>query len=139
MRVGVLDIGSNSVRLLVAEHSDGEIVPISRKIATTRLGKNTEGDKILAKDSMKDTIDVIKFFQSQAIKMECDILWPIATSAVREAKNQDEFLDAVFKNTGLTITVLSGKEEADFSFLGAKYGLNIKGAAVVIDVGGGST
>lgn len=117
----VIDIGSNSVRLL----SHGKKTAI-----VTRLAENMTDS--LDKNSMDRTVEALKRLCSLAT-MPC---LAFATEAVRKANNKDEFLEIVKQNTGLTVDVISGDEEAEIGYLGATY--NIFGKATVIDLGGAS-
>lgn len=138
MRKAVVDIGSNSVRLLVADCSDGKITPICKGLQTTRLGGSSEY-RILDSEAIKKTVRAVCEFKRESEKYNCRDIYVIATSAVREAKNKDDFKNIIKENTGLDVMVLSGRDEANLSFLGAKKGLDIKGNTLVIDIGGGST
>lgn len=140
MKKAVIDIGSNSTRLLIANCEDGKVVPLYRKLVTTRLGSFDKISRnMLSSTAVKKTVKAISSFKQIAIDYECEDIYTIATSAVREARNRKNFKDIVKEKTGLDVIILSGKEEANLSFLGAKKGLNISGHVLVIDIGGGST
>jgi exopolyphosphatase/guanosine-5'-triphosphate,3'-diphosphate pyrophosphatase len=143
MRVAVIDIGSNSIRLLVAHYNSEKdvenVVPFYRELITTRLGRGVAINNIIDELSCKNTVLAVKAFISRAHDFGCDIILSIATSAVREALNGPDFLQLLKKKTGLDVNIISGQEEAELSFLGARAGLRIAGLTLVMDIGGNST
>lgn len=140
IRLGVIDVGSNSVRLLVAGVTwDGEVHPLTTDLITTRLGEGI-GSGMLLPGAMARTVQAIGEFRATIERWAVDRVVVAATSAVRDAGNRNDFLEAVEKGTGYRVKVLSGKEEAFFSYYGVIRGLkNFPEGAAVIDVGGGST
>ncbi|HHY04070.1 MAG TPA: Ppx/GppA family phosphatase [Thermoanaerobacterales bacterium] len=138
MRVGVIDIGSNSVRLMVADYI-GRFEYIHRDIITTRLGRGVSKESLIDQDSIDKTLSAIQKFKLKARDLGCMKIFLFSTSAIREAKNGHEFINLVKNKLGLETDVISGQEEAQLSFLGATYGLPIEGQSMVIDIGGGST
>lgn len=140
MKRAVIDIGSNSIRLLIANCKKDKVVPLYRTLATTRLGNfGKDCKKILSSKAIEKTIAAIMKFKQIAKSYGCKDIFLIATSAVREANNKKDFIDIVRRKTGFDVFVLSGEDEANLSFLGAKKGLNLSGNVLVIDIGGGST
>jgi exopolyphosphatase/guanosine-5'-triphosphate,3'-diphosphate pyrophosphatase len=87
---------------------------------------------------MTDTLSVLTYFMNKVKSKQGESIWAFGTSALREAKNSNDFLDRV-RQIGLEVDILSGQEEAFLSFLGAKAGLKLSGMTLVIDIGGGST
>ena len=120
--MNIIDIGSNSVRLF-----DGKV----KTVITTRLAENMVCG-VLDSHSMERTVAAIKSL-SELAKGPC---LAFATEAVRKATNKADFIEAVKKQTGITIDVLSGEQEAEISYMGATFGYN--GNAAVIDLGGAS-
>ncbi|MDN5332193.1 MAG: exopolyphosphatase / guanosine-5-triphosphate,3-diphosphate pyrophosphatase [Tepidanaerobacteraceae bacterium] len=139
MKAAVIDLGSNSVRLLVAEMEGRKINPIFKDLVTTRLGENVAKNGILGQESVENTMSAVMGFKNKAMAFGCQRIIAFATSAVREAKNGGEFLEKLRQRTGLEVRLLSGQEEARLSFIGAKELLKVEGQALVIDIGGGST
>ena len=139
MKGAVIDIGSNSIRLFVGQNINNDVVILHRDLKTTRLGRGVSKEGILDPISMEKSLDVIESFCYRARSMGCEIIKAYATSAVREASNGRDFVERVKKLSGIDVGALSGEEEARLSFEGAKAGLKIGGAALVIDIGGGST
>ncbi|NLZ52548.1 MAG: Ppx/GppA family phosphatase [Thermoanaerobacteraceae bacterium] len=138
MRVAVIDLGSNSIRLLIKDISEGFMVTVHKELATTRLGRGVAKNLQLDKLSMNDTLSVLTYYINKAKSMNCDKILAFGTSALREAKNSRYFIKRV-RELGLDVDVLSGQEEALLSFTGARAGLGISGSVLVIDIGGGST
>ena len=138
MRAAVIDLGSNSIRLLVADLSEGSLVTVYRDLVTTRLGRGVAKNRRLDEASMADTLSVLTYFKDKAKAMQSKSISAFGTSALREAKNSNDFLNRV-KQIGLDVDILLGQEEAFLSFLGARAGLRLLGMTLVIDIGGGST
>lgn len=136
-RSAVIDIGSNSVRLLVADTAEnGAIIPVCKMLNTTRLAKGqTAGKGELSQESVDRTVAALLEFAAKARELEASRLYCFATSAVREATNRDEFIRTVHKQTKILVRVLSETDEASMGFAGAGIG-EYRG---VIDIGGGST
>lgn len=139
MRVAVIDLGSNSIRLLVADLQGKTSSRVYRDLVTTRLGRGVAVGGCVDSDAMAKTLSVIKSFLDKAQSFDCDAVVAFGTSALREAKNRREFLQRVRLETGLEIEVISGQEEAELSYIGAREGLGLSGSVLVVDIGGGST
>lgn len=142
MRAAAIDIGTNTVLLLVADVVDGIITPLYEDERIPRLGKGVDGSGNLHPDKMMEVISVLVEYRD-AIYERFGVL-PIvitATSAVRDAANRIEFLWMVEEATGYRIRILTGDEEADITFKGALSMLPEarNGDICVIDIGGGST
>ncbi|RKO67849.1 Ppx/GppA phosphatase family protein [Desulfofundulus salinus] len=139
MRVAVIDIGTNSTRLLVAEvHREKVERVVYFDLVTTRLGEGI-GSGYLQKDAITRTCETLKHYLERIHPLQVECVVAAATSAVRDARNREEFLEAT-RRVGLEVTVLSGEEEAYLSYLGVQGGLEVDAAGlVVMDVGGGST
>ena len=134
-----IDIGTNSIRLLTGT-SDGQKIDIhSQYVEETRLGQGMAG-KILLPEAMARTVDVLKKFRQILQDGRIEAPRVIATSAVRDAENQQEFCRLVYRETGWPVEVLTGEQEALYSFRGAlSKGIPDAGRPVVIDIGGGSS
>lgn len=130
--IAVIDIGSNSVRLMLAGIEDGRVYRISKTLATTRLAKGLDATGFLASDRMADTIEAIGRFDRTAKEYGVPTV-AYATSAVRDAKNREAFLSSVLHATGVKVRVLSGEEEGMYAFSAVTGG-----AGTVFDIGGGS-
>ncbi len=135
----VIDIGSNSTRMLVARFFNDKILPCRTYLRTTRLGGAVEKGGRLTNKAMSKTIGVLKEYLGYLSPYKEISKVVIATSAVREASNKTEFLERVKKETCLDVRILTGKEEALFSYWGATNEFREIENPLVIDVGGGST
>lgn len=130
MKYAVVDIGSNSIRLLV---TDGK-KSLLRKLEITRLAEGLNKTGVLNRNAMKRTRDAIVRFADVAREENCDAFYPFATEAVRSAKNGADFV-ALLKEDGIDIDVVSGDTEAQIGFAGAYT----SGTVAVLDIGGAST
>lgn len=139
MKVAVIDIGSNSVRLLLGDYDKGKLTVEERSLITTRLGRGVAEDSMLDEPSMRDTLSALKHFKGKAESLGCQRIMAFATSAVREAKNGGDFLHIIKEETDMNVEIISGAREAALSFKGARAGLGIHGPSLVVDIGGGST
>lgn len=135
--VAVLDIGSNSVRLVVYERHARSLTPLYNEKSACALGRGIAQTGRLAQSNMDKAIEAMKRFALVARMMRVGKIYILATSAVRDAENRDEFVAAVEAVMETPVRVLSGQEEAHFAALGVVAG--IPGfAGVVGDLGGGS-
>ncbi len=140
MTYGAIDIGTNSCRLLIAETSQaGRLNTITRLVETTRVGEGVNHSGKMNKEAMERTIDCLQRFTGMLRLNQVESWRTVATSAVREAVNRQEFLDLVLEKTGMRVDVLRGEEEANLSYIGVIRGLRLTCSPLVVDVGGGST
>jgi exopolyphosphatase / guanosine-5'-triphosphate,3'-diphosphate pyrophosphatase len=139
-RLAAIDVGSNSVRLYVAEvEASGGFRQLDRDLAITRLGEGVDRNRALGDEPLRRTLEAIGRYAARAHELGAERIRMAATSAVRDAKNQDEFFDGVRELTGTDAEVLSGDREAHLSFLGATHELTEGAPYLVLDIGGGST
>lgn len=144
MRVAVVDIGTNSTRLLIGEQLSKQghvdIKVIETGLISTRLGEGMGKSRLLNQTAIDRTIEALLTFKSKIEKHKVTNVVAAATSAVRDAANQTEFLKQVKDRCGFDIRVLSGNEEAGASYMGVVRGLKTDLTdPVLIDIGGGST
>ena len=133
----IIDIGTNSVLALLAKVTDGNLSVIFDKKKTTKLGEGLISSGKLSKDAIVRTIDTVTMFVNDA---SYDEIYLIGTEALRAARNSDEFVKATKNAVGVETAIIDGNREAELSFLGSLYNLNIdKSDLLLIDVGGGST
>ena len=135
MKTAVIGIGSNSIRMLLAEVAGDRGTRLSRDRAVTRLFAGLGEDRCLSRESMKNTALQAAIMAARAQNAGAQELMIFATSATRDAANRDEFCDLLEEATGVRPYVCSGEDEALHSYLGASDG----GSCGVIDIGGGST
>lgn len=143
MRVASIDIGSNSIKLLVAETaSSGTLIPLRREKSMVRLGHETLVKGHLSSEAIVQAIRTLAVFKSLSQNLGAEQVLAVATASVREADNAQAFIREVEARTGIRIEVLSGAEEARLIGLAAAKGLGEKGSGknlLNIDIGGGST
>jgi len=140
MTYGAIDIGTNSCRLLIAEICGaGSLNTITRLVDTTRVGEGVNHSGKMGKEAMERTIDCLQHFASLLRLNQVESWRTVATSAVREAGNRQEFLNMVLEQTKMRVDVLSGEEEANLSYIGVIRGLRLTCSPLVVDMGGGST
>ena len=149
-RVAAVDIGTNSVRLLVADGSGGtrdggdaraaKVVPVERLMRITRLGQGVNEARALHPDAIERTLTVLREYREVIDRLGgVTSIRATATSAARDSSNRDEFFDAAEAALGARPELLSGEEEAALSFLGATATIDAPAPYLVVDIGGGST
>lgn len=140
VRIAAIDIGTNSVHMIVVQvRPDHSFAIVDREKEMVRLGAGGLGGRALTETTMRSALQALTKFKRLADSHEVDEVVAAATSAVREAENGREFLAAIRQRTGIETRVISGTEEARFIHRAAVYGVDVsEGAALVIDVGGGS-
>jgi exopolyphosphatase/guanosine-5'-triphosphate,3'-diphosphate pyrophosphatase len=140
-RLAAIDIGSNSVRLLVAEALRGGTYRIlDEEREPTRLGRSVSEKGQLDDESMERTITALRTFKQIAAGYQATSLRTIATCAVREARNGPEFCRRVREQVGLDVEVISGDREARLAFSSVQNAFDLSGKNVIVaDIGGGST
>jgi exopolyphosphatase/guanosine-5'-triphosphate,3'-diphosphate pyrophosphatase len=138
-RLAAVDMGTNSIRLLVAERRDGEPFELARDMVITRLGQGVDRSQQLDPEALRRTIAVLRRYVGRARALGAARVRVAATSAVRDGSNRRELFDAVRNLVGADPEILTGEEEAGLSFLGATGGLDQPDPFLVFDIGGGST
>lgn len=138
-RVSVIDIGTNSVRILLCDINNGKIINRVKKISTTRLGENVDKEKRLTSRAIRDTSKAIEQFYKLSNDEGYEIKKMIGTSALRDASNSNLLIDDIKLKTGLDIDIINGNAEAKLGYFGVINSFNLDGKNLVIDIGGGST
>lgn len=135
-RVAAIDVGSNSVRLMIADLGEnGAIGPAKKELVMTRIYEGSARTGKLSDVAIERTLAAINILKDKAREAHASSLFCFATAAVREAKNRDEFLAKALKETSMNIEVLDEEAEARVGFIGTQE-LGPRGA---LDIGGGST
>lgn len=140
MRLGVLDVGSNTVHLLVVDaHRGAHPTPATSEKTALRLTERISDNGQLDERDVDELVSTVAAAKHSAAREGCDDLMAFATSAIREADNADDVLAAVRSETGVELEVLPGEEEARFTFLAARrwFGWSA-GRLLLLDIGGGS-
>jgi exopolyphosphatase / guanosine-5'-triphosphate,3'-diphosphate pyrophosphatase len=140
-RLAAIDIGSNSIRLVVAEAiQDGRYRILDEEREPTRLGRSLSSTDNLDETAIQESLAALRRFQSIAAGLGADNIRAIATCAVREAKNGNEFCGQVMTQLGLPIEVISAEQEAHLAFLSVRRRVDLTGTnTLMADIGGGST
>jgi exopolyphosphatase/guanosine-5'-triphosphate,3'-diphosphate pyrophosphatase len=140
VRVGVVDIGTNSTRLLVADVEDGRVVEVDRRTEVTRLGEGVDSTGRLGDEPVRRVLATLDRYHEAIQGLECDVTTAVLTSAVRDAQNGPEFTVLVRERYGLDARTIDGDTEARLTFLGATAAREDgHESLLVIDIGGGST
>jgi exopolyphosphatase / guanosine-5'-triphosphate,3'-diphosphate pyrophosphatase len=140
-RVAALDVGSNTVLMLVAELSGAGVRRLADFMKITRLGRGVDRTGLLDPAASALTLDAIAGFVEKARELGAQKILTAATAALRDARNGAEFIKQVHQRTGVDLDIISGQTEAQLNFLAATRGLGIDHAEamLIVDIGGGST
>ena len=138
-RVAAVDLGTNSIRLIVAEPGDGGLDELARDMVITRIGTGVDRTGRIDAESLARTVAVLERYCRRARALHASRIRVAATSAVRDASNREDLEQAVRELAGSELEVITGKREAELSFLGAVRGLDATPPFLVLDIGGGST
>ena len=139
MPVAVIDIGTNTTRLLVAEIEDGKVVELERRTTITSLGQGVDASGRLAQEAMDRVAEAIAVYREVIDRLGAERVVALAPSAMRDAETGPEFRDFLARRFGIDARMISGDEEARLTFLGATSDRHDDNETVVIDIGGGST
>lgn len=138
--MAAIDIGTNTILLLIAEVHQGKLKTLLDRETIVRLGEGVQQSGTLSEGAMKRGLQALEVYLKECRKMKVEKIFAVGTSALREAKNSALFLQRVKENYGLSIDVISGEEEARLSFSAVTEDLRDRERPIlVIDVGGGST
>ncbi len=135
----MIDVGTNSTRLLVADVEDGKVSPLERRSTVTRLGRGVDLSGHLASEAIEDVCTAISGYVGILEELGAETVDTIATSAVRDAGNGSAFIAELRERFALSARVLDGEEEARLTYLGATSESSPTEPTLVIDIGGGST
>lgn len=139
MRVATLDIGTNSVLLLIAETGPKGLVPLFERATITRLGEGVDRTRRLAAAARERTLACIEDYAREIARHGVERSAAVGTSALRDAEGGASFSAELAGVLGFTPQVIDGQREAELTFRGALSGLDVGGRVAVFDVGGGST
>jgi exopolyphosphatase/guanosine-5'-triphosphate,3'-diphosphate pyrophosphatase len=138
-RVAVIDVGTNSTRLLVADVAGGRVSPVDRRSTVTRLGRGVDLSGHLANEAIEDVCAAIGIYINILEELGAETVDAIATSAVRDADNGSAFIAELRERFALSARILDGEEEARATYLGATSENPPTEPTLVVDIGGGST
>jgi len=139
-KIAAIDIGTNSMRLLLCEYDKRHFGHKEKHLIVTRLGQGLSGSGVISQEAIDRNIKALKIFKEKAERYDAQEIVAIATSAVRDAENREEFLNRAKQHTGIDIKVITGETEADLGITGVTSDLSAEAEDIlVIDIGGGST
>jgi len=140
MRIAAVDVGSNSIHMVVAQvEADGRFHVLDRAKDMVRLGRRTLNSGRLSPQAMADGVRTLSAFRTLAERQGVTRITAVATSAVREAANGGDFIKKVEDDVGLRIKVIPGREEARLIYLGVRHAVDLTGKqTLIVDIGGGS-
>jgi exopolyphosphatase / guanosine-5'-triphosphate,3'-diphosphate pyrophosphatase len=139
MRVAVVDIGSNSTRLLIADVEGAGVEEVERRTTVTNMGRGVDHTDLICSEAVEDVCAVIADYKARYEEMGAERVMAIATSAVRDAVNGEAFIAELRERFGLDARLLTGEEEAHLTYLGATAQRPADETTLVFDIGGGST
>jgi exopolyphosphatase / guanosine-5'-triphosphate,3'-diphosphate pyrophosphatase len=139
MRVGVVDLGTNSTRLLVADVEDGRVEEVARRTEITRLGEGVDERRKLLPLPIARVRNVLADYRRELEELGAERTLAVGTSAIRDAENGEAFLGEIEWSYGFTTRLLTGDEEGELTRRGVAGGRELEPGTVVLDVGGGST
>lgn len=140
-RIATIDLGTNTFLLLITEYTNGRLLPIFNEQRIPRIGSNVDKNKILEPNAFKKAFDVLSEYKQICDRYEVEKIIAVGTSALREAKNSNEFVNFIKKELGIDIEIISGYDEANYTYIGGLSFMDIDPSQkyAVIDIGGGST
>jgi exopolyphosphatase / guanosine-5'-triphosphate,3'-diphosphate pyrophosphatase len=139
VRVAVVDIGTNSTRLLIGDVERTGVTEVERCTTVTNMGRGVDHSGMICTDAVDDVCTVIADYKARYEEMGAERVMAIATSAVRDAVNGDAFIAELRERFALDARLLTGEEEANLTYLGATAHRPAEGSTLVFDIGGGST
>lgn len=139
-RRAAIDVGTNSVKLLVGDVADSRVTPVWEESKQTRLGRGFYQNHLLQPEPIAQTAEAVTKFAEKARQLGAVTVRVIGTSAARDAHNAQELINAIRQCSGLELAVLSGEQEADWAFCGVTTDPELAALPLLIlDVGGGSS
>jgi exopolyphosphatase / guanosine-5'-triphosphate,3'-diphosphate pyrophosphatase len=139
MRVAVVDVGTNSTRLLLADVAAGRVEEVDRRTTVTNMGRGVDHTGLICGEAIEDVCAVISDYKATYEEMGAERVMAIATSAVRDAANGEAFIAELRERFELDASLLTGEEEAHLTYLGATALRPAEEPTLVFDIGGGST
>lgn len=138
MKIAAVDIGTNSMRLLLADYVEGKFFNRQKYINTTRIGQNVDKEGIISDEAIQRNVDALHEFANIARENGCEKIYAMGTSALRDSNNKEVFLKKAFDKSKVLVEIINGDNEADLGFLGVVQEIEDEDI-LVIDIGGGST
>lgn len=139
MKIGTIDIGTNSMRLLIADYNNYKIENRKKYVNTTRIGQGVDKEGYISEDALQRNLDALEEFANICKGEGCQAIYCMGTSALRDSKNGNIFVERAKQKTNINVEIISGNEESNLGFMGVLEGLDTDEPILVIDIGGGST
>ena len=138
-RIAIIDIGTNTFNLLVVDKLDNKFETIFKERIGVGLGNKGINDSTIAPKAFERGVQTLNEFKNKCLEFNVSYIRAIGTSALRNAKNQQDFITTVHQQTGIAINIISGNEEAELIYHGVKINHGFDSPSVIMDIGGGST
>ena len=141
-RYAAIDCGTNAIRLLIADVVGGQLTEVTRRMLTVRLGEGIDATGEFSPAALERTFAAVEDYGNEIERFGVRATRMVATSASRDARNADVFIEGVRRRLGINPDVVAGTEEAELSFMGAARGLSaslLDSPLLIADIGGGST
>lgn len=139
MKIAAIDLGTNTFHLIIAEKTHDEMEILYKTNKPIKLGEDITKENRVIPAAFERGVNCLKEFKATLEQYEVTKIRAVATSGVRSASNGTEFIHTVKKETGITIEIIDGEEEANLIYEGVKYSGAIQGKSLIMDIGGGST
>ena len=141
MKIGTIDIGTNSMRLLIADYKNNKIENIKKYINITRIGQGVDDKGYITEEALERNLNALKEFADKCIEEKCEKVYCMGTSALRDSKNGQDFVNRAKELTNIDVKIICGEEESNLGFMGVLEGAggDKSNYILVLDIGGGST
>ncbi|MFR2315552.1 Ppx/GppA family phosphatase [Terrisporobacter sp.] len=141
MKIGTIDIGTNSMRLLIADYKNNKIENRKKYINITRIGQGVDDKGYITEEALERNLNALKEFADKCIEEKCEKVYCMGTSALRDSKNGQDFVDRAKELTNIDVKIICGEEESNLGFMGVLEGAggDKSNYILVLDIGGGST
>ena len=141
MKIGTIDIGTNSMRLLIADYKNNKIENRKKYINITRIGQGVDDKGYITEEALERNLNALKEFADKCIEEKCEKVYCMGTSALRDSKNGQDFVDRAKELTNIDVKIICGSEESNLGFMGVLEGAggDKSNYILVLDIGGGST
>ena len=141
MKIGTIDIGTNSMRLLIADYKNNKIENRKKYINITRIGQGVDDKGYITEEALERNLNALKEFADKFIEEKCEKVYCMGTSALRDSKNGQDFVNRAKELTNIDVKIICGEEESNLGFMGVLEGAggDKSNYILVLDIGGGST
>lgn len=138
-RIAIIDLGTNTFNLLIAEKKEGVLVSVHQERIATKMGVGGINTGFITNEALERVIKALKKFKSTMDAWQVAQVVAFGTSALRNAKNNKQVIQHIFHETGIEVKVISGDEEAELIYFGVRSAVELgKGKSLIVDIGGGS-